>query len=176
MEITPKFIKEYFDKVVDLDLTTSSRKRHLVEKRWVAYKLIRTLTTATFPKIGDLYGRDHATVIYGVSKFDEYYESVYFQENSELYNRCLKVLRELQSKYGIPDRLKTIKEVRFECQNMINNITNEFNKELLELKSQLDRFEKNPMFNKIGKLSDSQFKDLEVRVDAFFKMNNPCYV
>lgn len=42
------------------------RTRPLVEARQIAFYLMRKLTGLTLKQIGEIFGRDHSTVIYGI--------------------------------------------------------------------------------------------------------------
>lgn len=49
------------------DLLSRSRMKTVAEARCVAYALARDLTRSSFPEIGDVFGRDHTTVMTSVS-------------------------------------------------------------------------------------------------------------
>lgn len=49
------------------DLRSRRRSRHLVVPRQVAMYLCRQLMQASFPQIGELFGRDHSTVIHATA-------------------------------------------------------------------------------------------------------------
>jgi len=42
------------------------RMRHLVEARQIAFYLMRQLTGLTLKQIGEVFNRDHSTVVYGI--------------------------------------------------------------------------------------------------------------
>jgi len=48
------------------DLRSRRRSRHVVVPRQVAMYLCRRLLDASYPRIGELFGRDHSTVMHGV--------------------------------------------------------------------------------------------------------------
>ena len=47
-------------------IVSGSRKQHIAEVRWMAVWLLRELTSLSFQSIGDLFHRDHSTIMYGV--------------------------------------------------------------------------------------------------------------
>ncbi len=51
----------------EVELYRGSDRRH-VHGRWLAMTLIRSLVGLSYPAIGEVFGRDHSTVMYGVSK------------------------------------------------------------------------------------------------------------
>lgn len=50
------------------DMKGGSRKRDKARARWVAWCLIRELTTMSFPAIARMFNRDHTTVLYGLQE------------------------------------------------------------------------------------------------------------
>ena len=56
-----------------LDLSTRSRKRCYVDARNLFYKLSRDLLNVSFPTIGGLVNKNHATVIHGI-KMTEFWK------------------------------------------------------------------------------------------------------
>ena len=58
------------------ELTGSGRKKEVVLPRQLAMYLVRELTRASLPEIGQLFGgRDHTTVLYAIQKVQELAES-----------------------------------------------------------------------------------------------------
>ena len=53
------------------ELMSSSRKRELVFYRTIVFKILKKHFNMTLAQIGRLTNRDHATVMYGISKYDE---------------------------------------------------------------------------------------------------------
>lgn len=49
-------------------IDSNDRGQHVALARMIAMYLIRTSTTFTFPEIGELFGRDHSTVIHACNK------------------------------------------------------------------------------------------------------------
>jgi chromosomal replication initiator protein len=52
------------------ELCSRSRSRQLTAARHVAMYLVRELTSLSLPKIGELFDRDHSTVMYGTGKIE----------------------------------------------------------------------------------------------------------
>jgi chromosomal replication initiator protein len=52
------------------DLVSKSRSRPLTSARHVAMYLVRETTGMSLPKLGELFDRDHTTVMHGISKID----------------------------------------------------------------------------------------------------------
>jgi chromosomal replication initiator protein len=52
------------------DLASRRRSRHVALPRQVAMYLCRRLLNASFPHLGELFQRDHSTVIHGVTAIE----------------------------------------------------------------------------------------------------------
>ena len=59
-----------FYSVDEIALRGSQRSQGIVEARQVAMYLIRSLTNLSFPEIGEQFGKDHTTAMYGIRKVD----------------------------------------------------------------------------------------------------------
>jgi chromosomal replication initiation ATPase DnaA len=70
-------ISEFLEKVMELisndDLNVPSRSQHKSHRRYYLYKKMRDMGL-TYEKIGEYFGRDHATIIHGVKKHELYTE------------------------------------------------------------------------------------------------------
>jgi chromosomal replication initiator protein len=53
------------------DLASRRRSRHIALPRHVAMYLCRRLLNASFPRLGELFQRDHSTVIHGVTSIEQ---------------------------------------------------------------------------------------------------------
>ena len=52
--------------ISNADIRGKCRKKDLVKARWIAMYFIRTKTDFTLKTIGDMFGRDHTTVIHAL--------------------------------------------------------------------------------------------------------------
>ena len=171
IRITPKYIKQAVEKHIKLDLTNKSRKTNYVFGRWLAFKLTRKLTSYSLSNIGKLYNADHSTVLYGLKQFDIMYNQIDFIDYKENYKELLDIFIKMYKKNDIPRHLQTIEEVRLSCEDEINKLTDKYNKDLAELRSQVNLLKTDPMFGKISKLPYNEYQDLKMRINAFFQMN-----
>jgi len=57
--------------VTKADPLSTDRYRANVDARFMLFKICRELLNLTFMKIGNLVGKDHATVLYGCRQFDD---------------------------------------------------------------------------------------------------------
>jgi hypothetical protein len=57
--------------VTVLDIKSERRQKKLVEARQIAFYVLRSVTTYSFPRIGEICGgRDHSTVLHGCAKVE----------------------------------------------------------------------------------------------------------
>jgi chromosomal replication initiator protein len=49
------------------DLTGNSRLRELIPARYEAIYLARTHTRLSMPRLGEIFGRDHTTILYALN-------------------------------------------------------------------------------------------------------------
>lgn len=76
---TPEEIIKKVSEILSVDhqkVTSRSRKRELVEARFISSGIIKKMhKNMTLNQIGNMFGgRDHATIIYSLKMFDELYE------------------------------------------------------------------------------------------------------
>jgi len=82
-----------------VNILSSSRDHEVVINRWLYFTLAKEYTDYSFREIGEIVGRNHATVIYGLKQFE---------------NEC-KWDKDLQTKY---DRLSIICMKKMRCSNL----------------------------------------------------------
>jgi chromosomal replication initiator protein len=95
-EISPDFILEetasYFS-VTRADLSGKSRSRQLTTARHVAMYLARECTGLSLIKIGELFDRDHTTVLHGIKKIE-----TLMRARGSLYTQVQNLSRKIRSK------------------------------------------------------------------------------
>ncbi len=71
MDQIQRLVADYFNIKVS-DLRSKSRTKSVAEPRQIAMYLVRTLTTHSYPEIGDYFGgRDHTTVLHACQKISK---------------------------------------------------------------------------------------------------------
>ena len=73
MELIKKYILSY-------DLHKKNKKRHLVYTRAYLYAYLRYTYNLPLEKIGDLFNKDHATVLHGLKLYDFFKDDNLFIE------------------------------------------------------------------------------------------------
>lgn len=175
MEIKVELIKELIEKKCGLyDIAKKTRKRPYPELRFTTYQLCKDfIPKITLSEIGDgLGGRNHATVIHGLKMFDDLKNQKSFKDNYKIYSECFKELVSLSGDDNFEDftdalKLKKIKDyyrIKFiQLMDKQHRVINRQQKQIFKLSN------KN-IFNEISELGDSDFKELEVRINDFLKM------
>ena len=170
INITPVFIKNYIEELTGIKLSEKTRARIVVDVRRVAFKLTKELTNASLSSIGRLYDKDHATVLHGIKTFDNLYNSADFRSSKDLYKKIYLSL-DMREKIGISRSLKTLEETHIYYEDKIDQIIESHREKVKNIMLQNERFKTNPIFSKIAGLPEKEFRELEVRVNAFLQMN-----
>lgn len=104
-------IKELVEDYYGLDILLKSRKKLYVQARAVYYYLAREFTDNSLKKIGEIVGKDHATVLYFLSeinymrKFDSnfnenFYELYEIAKDLQHVNKVELTLEQLVTRYN----------------------------------------------------------------------------
>ncbi|MBR2884586.1 MAG: chromosomal replication initiator protein DnaA [Clostridia bacterium] len=76
-KITPDYIIECCAKFYNVkkeDIYSEKRNKEIAFARQVSIYIIREITNYSFPKIGDIFGKDHATAIYAIKQITKLME------------------------------------------------------------------------------------------------------
>ena len=96
--ITIKEIKNTLERELDIaDLSIRSRKQHIVYGRYLGYKLCKKFTANGATSIGLEFGRDHASVLHGLKKFNVFKHQRFFKKYLELYMDLFKLFEPKKS-------------------------------------------------------------------------------
>ena len=85
-----RLIKERVEGLLNVDLSSKSRKRELVEARAVYYKVAQEKTDVTLYTMSSLVGKNHATALHGINNVFPYLEHY----NKGFYNMYLDLMNE----------------------------------------------------------------------------------
>ena len=72
--ITPEFIIKAVAKYFEInpeDITGKDRSQKMVEPRKVAMYMVRDMTHLSFPKMGEVFNKDHSTVKHAIDTLEE---------------------------------------------------------------------------------------------------------
>lgn len=176
---------DYIKKLVEIhteieDLSINTKRRNVIESRSIYYKLCRLFLDKkynTYKEIGDLVGKDHSTVIYGVKMFDDLENTLSFSHYKKVYNFCFNHLSSIDNGKSIDYDLKIATElidslrenIKIEVKNNIEN-----NKRIKYLEGKLHEQSKaniSDVLVKLSKLDYADTLDFELRANAFLSMN-----
>lgn len=172
--MTPQFIKEYFDLKFKIDLSTKSRKRDIVEKRFIAFKITKELcNNVTLERIGKAYKRDHASVLHGLKKFNELKYQQSFLESLNIYESSKQDLRET---FNLIDNTAenlqlSINELKQRYRVKFSIMIDKFHSVIRKKDIVINNLKNRKIIHQIAELDDKTFKDLETRINAFLIMN-----
>lgn len=182
MILTPKKIRQKLEREFEMDLTAKSRKRDVIYKRCVAFKLCRDFTRHSLAELGEEFGKDHATVIHSLNSFDLHENQYYFKNYKKVYDRYTQMFMELtERKAGLEftNEIKEIKELKYafivEKQKIEEDLNTFYSAKISALQKKIDIYEKYSFFDKIVTLPIDEFLELKERINAFFVMNGMNY-
>ena len=177
MEIKLDFIIDTLQKKTGLDLRKRTQIREYFLTRAIYYKLAREYTFHSLSKIGAEVGKDHATVLHGIKKFDLEMKK-YYPELYDLYtNFKLRYPVELfnnDDDIPAPEELSAIVE-------RINNMDNQIKQrdaEVKRLNLEIDLMKHNgedkrsDIVKLVSEISEDQLPLFMERVTAMVRMMN----
>lgn len=173
--MNPEFIKEYLEKKTNIpDLSIRSRKRSIVEIRFIGFQLTKMLCErVTLTGIGEPYKKDHATVINGLKKFEELKNQFCFKEHNKFYESCLEDLLKLSGneEYKALKSLQSVKQVKHLYKIKVILLMDKYHAIINKQNKKLFNFSNRTIFDEIAELDDRTFYELETRINAFLLMN-----
>lgn len=130
-------IKRFIEERYNVKLGVKRKLGCLPTLRQYYYKLAMDQKTNSLTEVGELVNRDHATVLYGIKKFKDLYDTDrgYMQE----YNALLEDFNEIRDEESITisvyahEFLKTLREagladdISLSVSNKLNKITKNIN-------------------------------------------------
>lgn len=116
---------QYFDLNMLDNKLLKSRKREIVDARTILLKIIKDNTKISLSRIGSYFGKNHATVMHSVKKFDLLYnQSKEFANDYNIVNGRFKVIKE-EYDTMLNNDLTIVKTEICEANNEINRLIKE---------------------------------------------------
>ena len=177
MEIKLDFIIETLQKKTGLDIRKRTQKREYFLTRAIYYKLAKEYTFYSLSKIGSEVGKDHATVLHGIMKFDLEMKK-YYPELYELYNNFkLRYPIELfnnNNDVPAPEEIDSIVRRINDMDNQIKSKDAEIKRLNLEIDLMNHRGEdqRSEFVKLVSQVPDEQMEVFTQRVKAMVKMIN----
>ena len=100
MRLTPKMFKNICAVVENAtgvdDVMSKTRRREVVDARRISFRILRNVYGLSFQRIGDLFDKNHASVLHSLKDFDFIlnHDDI-FQNN---YNKCMSALGDGESR------------------------------------------------------------------------------
>lgn len=167
--ITPQQIKKIVEKHSKIDnISIKSRKGPVPYIRFIyamlCYEYRNQIPKYSLANVGNEINRDHATIIYAIRKFEEDNLSAhYVYKQSKLSIR--NVLNILPTQRMLKeDVIKHYSEKHFELSEY-------YRSKLRDLRDRIKKIKTNDLIYKISELDNDELKELEIKLDAFFKVS-----
>jgi len=177
MEIKLDFIIDTLQNKTGLNIRKRTQIREYFLTRAIYYKLAREYTFHSLSKIGAEVGKDHATVLHGIKKFDLEMKK-YYPELYELYtNFKLRYPVELfnnDDDIPAPEELTAIVERINSMDNQIRERDNEIKRLNLEIDLMKHNGEdkRSDIVKLVSEISEDQLPLFMERVTAMVRMMN----
>jgi hypothetical protein len=177
MEIKLDFIIDTLQNKTGLDIRKRTQVREYFLTRAIYYKLAKEYTFHSLSKIGAEVGKDHATVLHGIKKFDLEMKK-YYPELYDLYeNFRLRYPVEL---FNNDDDIPAPEEIS-SIVKRINDMDNQLkvkDAEIVRLNLEIDLMkhrgedQRSDIVKLISKVPDEQMQVFTDRISAMVKMMN----
>jgi len=177
MEIKLDFIIDTLQNKTGLDIRKRTQVREYFLTRAIYYKLAKEYTFHSLSKIGAEVGKDHATVLHGIKKFDLEMKK-YYPELYDLYtNFKLRYPVELfnnDDDIPAPEELSAIVERINSMDNQIRERDNEIKRLNLEIDLMKHRGEdqRSDIVKLVSEISEDQLPLFMERITAMVRMMN----
>ena len=154
------------------DISVKSRKRPLPDLRFTYFNLcryfIKELGNPSLALIGKAVDRDHASVLHGLKKFNHLYGSLDFKGN-KIYFKCIKRISKANDSEDVENLNETEKLIDVYRVKHIA-LSEKYREVINKLNIKLLLYRKNNLVDKVANLDGKDLKELEIKLDAFFKV------
>tara|TARA_R110000803_G_scaffold76454_1_gene141074 strand:+ start:13224 stop:13799 length:576 start_codon:yes stop_codon:yes gene_type:complete len=113
-------IERFVNSNLNIEIGTNTRKREIVDGRFLFFSLARKCTELSLDKIGKYFGKDHATVLHGVNMFNNVVNLD--KKYKDLYDAY--VLDHLINSVNDDDNSESANELREIKTNEFKNLNN----------------------------------------------------
>ena len=177
MEIKLDFIIDTLQNKTGLNIRKRTQKREYFLARAIYYKLAKEYTFCSLSKIGAEVGKDHATVLHGIKKFDlemkRYYPELYsLYDNFKL--RYPVELFNNDDDIPAPEEVSSIIKRINDMDNKIKHKDDEIKRLNIEIDLMKHRGEdkRSDIVKLISQVPDEQMQVFTDRISAMVKMMN----
>lgn len=171
--LTSRIIKIIVENISGIaDLSIKSRKRYIVDNRFVYFKLChmyQEILGESLSKIGQTVDKDHTTVLHGVGKFDDIHNSTKF-EGYATYMKSLSNISKIVGNVKGADDLVNEYDIKMYYKLKHIRIVEKSHSVISNMQRKIDLLTKNALVKKIQTLNAAELYELEDRLDVFFKV------
>jgi len=171
--LTSRIIKIVVENVSGInDLSIKSRKRFYCDIRFVYFKLCDMYKSAineSTTSIGKTVNRDHATMLHGVKKFNQLYNTPTFL-GSDVYVKCLTELYKLNVDIENVDNIIREYDVKMYYRIQHIKLTEKAHSVISNMQRKIDLLTSNNLVKKLLTLEAQELKEAEERLEVFFKV------
>jgi hypothetical protein len=175
IEITPTYIKNLIKSKIDTDISVKSRTRPHPYYRCVYYKLCKDFTKFSLAEIGsqlnpiDKY--DHATVLHGLKRFDEWKDQNWFITYYKFYKALSLTIYKEKNQNKDNKEFETIDDVKQYYKLNFIKLVEKYRSIINKQSKQLYNLKNDEVINEIAKLDNKKIESLKPRLEAFLLMN-----
>ena len=111
IRVTPEIVIKSTCNALDIErkkLESKSRKRDLVEARYIVFHILREKTANSLSNIAKVFGKDHATVLYGLKLHESMMNYPHYRRKTEA---VIKAVNNYYNMESCHDEVETIKSL-----------------------------------------------------------------
>lgn len=163
------FIKKTVEQLAKVDdISINSRKREVSSYRFIFCQLCRefsaNIQNYSLASVGRVINRNHATVLHAHKKFE--HDNL---NNHRVYQRAIPIIYDYLELQESEEHGKEILNNYYRLKHI--RLSEKYRSVINNLRDRIDMIKSNDLIDKISKLNDSEIKELEIKLDAFFKVS-----
>ena len=168
MTVQLETIRDYIEANIKVSLKKKTRTRDMAYARAVYYKLAKRYTVKSLTSIGELVGRDHATVLHGLKLFDE---AVMYSEPLKVVYDSFSINVENKNLEDADSNMLDIKKLAEQNKRLRTKVFKQnleidiLKKQKIEPKNKTEEF-----IELINSVDEDKLDMLYTRLDAIVKM------
>ena len=174
-QITPNYIKNLIESKIDVKLSEKTRKRPYPYYRFIYFRLCKDFTKSSLTDIGyalnPIKKFDHATVLNGLKKFDEFKDQNWFQDYYTFYKALALVLYKEKSTYKDEKELITVDDVKQYYKIQFIKMVEKYRSIINRQSKQIYNLKTDDFIKQVSALDKSKLEKLKPRFEAFLLMN-----
>ena len=169
--ITVEYIKELIENKLNIkDLSITSRKRDIVEARFIAFQLSRKYTRHSLTHIGKVFKKDHASVLHGIKKFNDLRFQLEFKDSYNLYIHLCDTINEISDSLSSENIFHSYEEIEHHYKLKYNQLVSSNQTLIQAYKDKINNLTSIKEFEEISLLPENDILEFKQRARAFLTM------